>query len=247
MSDDDDRPRDASSAADPTWADFVIPDDIRDLAADIEAYRRERRRAIWRTRWQRVTRYRGVVPALVVTAALLIAGLVATLLTVLAPTTVQSNTTALPLANPSARPGTVGGLLPETMLQGAIDGPTNSSALRPAVIALVTVHCNCTSLLGTIAEQAYSVNLPLTVVVPALSDPDAASLPADLGRYDTVDVLYDGDATLASTFHPRGVTVVLVRRDGRISDIQRAVTAATAKQRLDAPLQTLLLPEATFS
>ncbi len=243
MPDDDDRPRDASSAADPSWPDIVIPDDISALQADIQAYRREQRLAIWRSRWDRLRRLRGAAPLLVVTSALVVAGLVATLLTVMAPTAGTSNTTALPLAHPTASPGTVGGLLPEAVLQGdTAHGPTDTSALRPAVLALVPTHCDCAALLGTVAQQADSVNLPLTVVVPSLSDSDAAALPNTLG-YNTVEVLYDGNATLAATFQPHGVTAVLVQRNGTISAIQQGVTASTAR-RLDAPLQGFLLPPA---
>lgn len=242
MPDDDDRPRDASSAADPSWADLVVPDDIRELEPDIQAYRRERRQAIWWARWSRLSRRRGVVPLLVVTSALLLAGLVATLLTVFAPTTVRSNTTALPLAHPTAQLGTLGGLLPDVELRGdAAQGPTEASALRPAVIALVPPHCGCSTTLSAIAREAYSVSLPLTVVVPAASDTDAAALPAQLSRDDSVEVLYDATATLASAIQPQGVTAVLVRRDGTISDIQSGMTTAAARQ-LGAPLQTFLLP-----
>jgi hypothetical protein len=91
------------------------------------------------------------------------------------------------------------------------------------------------------AGEAYSVGLPLTVVVPSAADSEAAALPNKLARIDTVQVLYDASATLASTVPSRGVTAVLVRRNGTISDIQPAVTASTIRQ-LGAPLQEFLLP-----
>src|SRR5579875_1988808 len=86
MPDEEDRPRDAGGAADATWASVVVPDDISELDADVEAYRREIRALARRRRWQRRFGRPWVLPVSIVSAALILAGIVATMRTVFAPT-----------------------------------------------------------------------------------------------------------------------------------------------------------------
>lgn len=239
MADDDDRSRDASSAAEPSWADVVIPDDIRELAHDVADYHRDQRRAARAARLGRFTASPAALPFTIVGAAVVIAGVILTLLTVLAPSTETAPPVASPLAAPSAPVGEVGGLLPEATLQQVDAGPTDSSVIRPAAIALVPPHCGCAPLITAIAAHAFGVNLGLDVVVPGFSDADADALPATISHY-TVTTYDDSNATLAGALRPRGVTVVLVRPDGVISAVRRSVTTDTVTQ-LDAPLQGLLL------
>jgi hypothetical protein len=93
------------------------------------------------------------------------------------------------------------------------------------------------------AAEAFSVPLPLSVVVPAAADADAAKLQREIGHY-TVDVYYDPNATLRKTFRPVGVEAVLVSGNGKVLDL-RPVTVQNVAN-LDAPLQNLLLtPQAS--
>ncbi len=236
MRDDDDRPRDAA------LADVVVPDDIRDLARDVAAYHREVRRAERARRLRQLLARRGAVPTIVVAVAALLAALVAGLLAVMAPRTVIRAPEAAPLAAPAAAPGAQGGLLPSTTLigpNGAVN--TRQPALRPAVFALVPVGCHCRTLLNSLSGQAYGEGLQLAVVVPAASDPTAASLVSP--RIGNASVYYDAPATLAGTIgRTHGITVVVVYRDGTIYSIQRDVTDS-ADASLDAALQTMLLAD----
>jgi hypothetical protein len=236
MPDEEDRARDASSAADASWAAVVVPDDISALSSDIEAYRREQRAARRQLRIQRWTDRRGALPLAIVAFAVVIAGLVATLLTVLAPHAVSSPPTPVPLARSTAAPGSVGALLPKELLEGPA-GAVGTWSIRPALIALIPVHCGCADLVTEMAREAWSVNLSLSVVVPAASDAEAAQLPQAAKGY-TVDVYYDPDRTLATTYRVDGVTAVLVGPDGRVADRQ-PVTLQTFHQ-LGGPLETML-------
>lgn len=238
MPDEEDRPRDASSAADASWADLVIPDDISALTSDIEAYHREQRRVRRQARIQRWMDYRGALPLAIVAFAVVIAGVIATLLTVMAPHSVSSPPSPLPLANPKATPGGVGGLLPVDLLNGP-DGPTPARSIRPATLVMVPLHCDCVPLMSRLASQAYGVGLHLAVVVPAAADADAAALPQEIGAAK-VDVYYDRSATLAHDFRVDGVTAVLVNRDGTVYD-RLPVTLSNVAD-LQAPLQNLLVP-----
>lgn len=246
MPDDDDRPSDASSAADPSWADVTVPDTIAELVADIEAYhrelRRERRRA-WR---QRVVSRPGVLPLTIVSVALVLAGIVATLLTVLAPSGGNPAVSSLPLApSASGAPGQRGGLLPQVKLTEVTT--VMSRSLRPAIVALVPVGCNatihCSDVLNALAGQANEVGYPLDVVLPATPQAQPITRDLDTGR---PRVLVD----LASPSHQArslyalakasGLTALLVQRNGVIFDRFTNVTGSISA--INAELVTMSEP-----
>ena len=221
--------------------DVVVPDDISGLARDIAAYRKEVRRAQRAARRRRMLARRGVMPLLVITGATLLAGVVAVLLSVMAPRTVGHPPAPAPLAAPAQKPGTIGGLLPAGTLRTedgtAVD--THSPTLRPEVFALIPTHCSCAGLLNELAGQAYSENVRLAIVVPAATDDTAVTLATSLDR-GLPSIYYDQSATVASAVASQGITVLLVDRDGTIYDIDRDVTDPT-QTTLNAALQTMLL------
>lgn len=228
-------------AADGTWADGVAPDDIRELSRDIAAYHHELRQARRSRRIQLLLRRRGAVPLLVLSAAALLAGTVAVMLMLMAPRAVEHAPAAAPLAHPSAADGVVGGLLPAVSLtgpNGRID--SRAAALRPTVFALIPTRCGCAKLLNALAGQAFSENLPLAVVVPAVSDPSFDALRSSLIQ-GSPGVYFDPSAALATAVAARNITVVVVDRDGTIYDIERSITDPSLTS-LDATLQTMLLP-----
>ncbi|HEX3705696.1 MAG TPA: hypothetical protein VHV76_03620 [Mycobacteriales bacterium] len=248
----DDRPRDASGGADQpsgpdadaTWADKingVAPDDISALSRDIAAYHRELRQARRSRRMRLLLQRRGAVPLLVLSAATLLAGVVAVMLMLMAPRAVEHAPSAAPLAHPSAADGSVGGLLPAVGLNGP-NGviESRSAALRPAVFALIPTDCGCAALLNALAGQAFSETLPLAIVVPAASDQAAADLMSSLTQ-GSPGIYYDASAALAASVASQGVTIVVVNRDGTIYDVERSVTDPSATS-LDAKLQSMLLP-----
>jgi hypothetical protein len=216
MAEDDDRPGDASSAADASWADVVVPDDISSLVADVEAYRREVRRARRRAWQARVMSRPGILPLSIVSIALLLAGIVATLLTVLAPSAGDSAPATRPLAHTRVADGSVGGLVPAVGLS-ELGAPVRSQALRPAVIALVPASCNCTARLRTLAGQADQVGYPLDVVTTATppAAADALIKALDTGK---PHVLLDASSTnsLYDQVGAVGLTLLLVQSNGVI-------------------------------
>lgn len=240
MPDDEDRPRDASSAAgdgwsdpahgdpavdDTEWADTRAPDDISELTAEIAAYRRELRHARWRVLLRRLMRRPGITSLSLIAAGLAVAALVATLITALEPDAKHHAPAALPLAHPTAPVGQPHGLLPDVSLQ-SMNGPSVASrSLRPAVLALIPLNCQCVPLLNTLASEAYTQALPLVVVAPTVADAEAAALVGQLDR-GVPRVLYDSSGTLAADFETEGVTILALDRDGTVFDVERNVPAS---------------------
>jgi len=247
--DEDDRPRDASGSADrpagadadATWSDIVVPDDISALSRDIAAYRREVRHAARARRVRRLLARRGTIPALVLSGATLLAGIVAVLLSVMAPRTVGHPPAATTLAAPTNAPGTLHGLVPNASLltQDGTTVDTRSAVLRPEVYALVPVGCGCGELLNALSGQADSEQLRLAIVIPAAEDETTTSLLTDLHR-GRPSIYYDSRATFATAVASTGVTIVVVAADGTIYDVEKNITDP-ATTNLDAVLQSMLL------
>jgi hypothetical protein len=230
MAEDDDRPGDASSAADASWADVVVPDDISALAADVDAYRREVRRARRRAWQSRVMSKPGILPLSIVSIALLLAGIVATLLTVLAPTQRDAGLTKLPLATGQlAALGTPGGLVPEVNLVGEGTATVPSTELRPSVLALVPLACKCSTLLNELAGDADSVGYPLNVVAGSTTDETTLRSTVTAGRAEVfLDPAFQSApaSSLHAAMKATGLTLVLVAQDGKIYIVDRDITKA---------------------
>jgi hypothetical protein len=226
---------------DAAWADpVVVPDDIRELQHDVDAYHRELRMARRRRRWSWLLTspawQRWSFPLGVVTGAL---GLSAVVFTVLAVSGAgrTDGRGPMPLARPAVSAGAPGGLLPDVTLTTSTGATTAARALRPALVALIPVHCSCPDLLNELAAQASGVRLRLVVVGPDAPDAEVAALPGQL-RHANVVAAFDHGATLASTYAAKGVTALVVGRDGVVGYIRRDVTPGT---RLELPLQAALL------
>src|SRR5690242_15591637 len=102
------------------WADPVaVPDDIRALQPDIDAYHREQRLARRRRRRERITGsrlwQRWSFPVGVLTGALALAAVVVVLLAV-DTAGHGAHRGPVPLAQPTAATGSVGGLLPASLV-----------------------------------------------------------------------------------------------------------------------------------
>jgi hypothetical protein len=241
MAEDDDRPGDASSAANASWADVVVPDDISGLAADVEAYRRECRRDRRRAWQARVMSRPGILPLSIVSIALILAGIVATLLTVLAPSPGTSTVSPLPLANSNLRvPGVIGGLVPPVSLIGDAATPVSATVLRPSVLALVPAGCRCTPLLNQLADSANQIGYPLNVVAPSRADASTFSSDVTEGKarifFDPL-VATQPKKSLYQGMKAAGLTIALIQRDGRIYDVTTKLTSVPTG--LNAQLETM--------
>jgi hypothetical protein len=224
------------------WTDpVVVPDDLRDLAADVEAYHRELRLAGRRRRIDRITStkvwQRLAFPAAVLVGSLGLAGLVFAVLTFGQPRATVPPVAAPVATAPAAAVGAVHGLLPDVPVRTP-DGTVSARSLRPALVALVPAQCGCSRLLATLAAQADEVTLPLVVVAPAAVDAEVAALPGQLHRGRVIPV-YDAAGALADTYAAAGVTVLVVAPDATVGYLAADVGPTI---RLEGPLQQALTP-----
>jgi hypothetical protein len=249
--DEEERPRDASSAAgsgsperpdaagdDLTWVNASAPDDIRELAPDISAYHREQRALRRRARVRRLVGRASVAPLSLTVAGLFLAAVVTTLLTVMEPRTLTAPPSAAPLASPSAAAGTIHGLLPNGQVTDVNGNLKALRSLRPAVLALVAPGCNCATALNSLAGAAASERLPLGIVTSP-DDPQATSLVGQMHNGVPPAYYTDSNRVLASKFTPGGVSLIVVDRTGVIRDIDKPAVASTTND-LTAMLQQLL-------
>jgi hypothetical protein len=250
--DDDDRPRDASGAADHGWSDpasndpalvegdwlnAVAPDDISALSADVAAYHRELRAARRNAFFRRLFARRGVTQLSMIAAALALAVVLATVITALEPDRPSKGPSALPLAHPTTSVGQPHGLLPDVPLQDSYGNFVGSRSLRPGVLALIPLHCQCVPLLNTLADDASARTLPLMVIAPTVNDAEANSMSGRLGK--GAQIYYDSSDALAADLGAQGVTLVILDRDGTIFGVQKAVPAQ-GSSTLDGLLQKML-------
>jgi hypothetical protein len=210
----------------------VVPDDLRELDAEVQAYRREleaarrlERRQRWRHRF--VPRWaRGGLPSPIFTAVLLVIATTGLLLSVFAPVTQerQRSTPISALANPKTPTGTVHGLLPDVQLVSD-SNPLNTRAVRPAVYILVPAGCKCVAQIHQIVNQVNEVPPPpYVLIVSRGSDTTSATLASavDDGRGSPIGVR-DVDSTLAKTYHASATapTLLFVAGDGTLTSAPR--------------------------
>ena len=125
---------------------------------------------------------------------------------------------------PSADEGQVNGLVPDVTL-GTTTGAVSIRDYRPALVALVPLHCNCTELLSKLAAAALGVGVKLVVVAPTSPDAEVAALPGRLHSGE-VEPAWDLHGELAQTYAASGVTVLIVRPNATVSYIERNVQSA---------------------
>jgi hypothetical protein len=226
---------------------IVVPDDLRELDAEVTAYRREieaARRSERRQRWRhRFTPSwaRGGLPSPIFTAVLLVIATTGLLLSVFAPVTQERShqTPISSLAHPKEPPGTVKGLLPDLQLVTAAD-PVNTRAIRPAVFILVPAGCQCLTQIRDIVGQANEVPpAPYMVIVSQGTDTTSVKLATavDDGRGDPTGVR-DVNGVLARTYHASKTapTLLFVGGDGVVEWAPKVFHAGDRIEDLLTPL-----------
>lgn len=205
--------------------DIEVPDDARELDRDVQAYHRERRAHRRRMRWQRIaapfTRHGMIVPLLAGAMALsLLAG---TLLTVASSgqtdrtTQVQAPRSLAP--QPTESVGQAGGLLPDaTVVLGGRQ--TRLRDLTPSVLTLVPSGCNCATALQQLAQQAAATQVKVYFVGTDGAIRTLTSLASRIGN-GAVQVVDDTGNVIGATYHPAGLTAVLVHSDAATAPVQR--------------------------
>ena len=208
---------------DAPWADpVVVPDDIRSLQADIDAYHRELREAGRHHVLQRLTSStlwrRGATPVAVVATALGLAAVVFAVLTLGDPGVGRR---ALPTAIATAPAGAVGeldGLLPDLTVRTVGGEARSVRNLRPALVALLPLHCDCTTMMNSLAGQAETVGASLVAIAPVAADAEVAALP---GRTHSGHVMayFDSAHVLADYYQAVGVTLLVVAPDATVRHV----------------------------
>jgi hypothetical protein len=207
----------------PAGQPVVVPDDARELARDVEAWRREqrwerRRRAFERKFFGGPNRTGSMSAPLVIAVLLAVVMLGATIVSSAdSPARHVVPPVALALAAPAAAAGSLGGLLPDAGLTGPT-GTTPAQVLRPAVLALASAGCACASALAHLADEAAGYGLTIYLVGAAAQHAELATLSDEVGRHD-ITVLADPSGTLVSALSRGGLTVVAVHADGVIGAI----------------------------
>ncbi len=245
---------------------MTVPDDASVLDADRTAWlaeeRSRRRRARWRRlvltrRWERF----GLSGPIVFLCLLVTAG-VGALAVVFVPRPPSPPPAAQPLADaprvavpaadaaaPSAVPAVerAGAILGRRLPAADLAGDVRTVAtdrLRPAMVLLVPAGCRCTEAVGALYRQAREFRLPVWLVTAG--EPDPARATAARRGLATLDEdaaaggarwAVDPDAVLLRALAARGLTVVLVRPDGVVTDLLRDV----GSRARDVPAMEILI------
>lgn len=216
--------------------DVVIPDDARELDADVLAYHREERRRRRRERLaglaRPLTRFGVAVP--IIAGALLVALVSGMLMTVFGPRPGPRPTPARLAPVPSASPGRIGGLLPDGHVYQVARERTRAllRAQRPGVIALLPPGYRCQKVVAELAARTRDHRLHFWLVadrrpVTGREPVTIKGLRACAGTAHggTPQLLDDPDTLLATAYAPasgtasRGLTAVFVRPDGVVTAV----------------------------
>jgi hypothetical protein len=214
---------------DPRWSELPpvvveIPDDARELDAEMRAYRRERRRAV-RDR---------VRPdhAFVIGVGLVL------LITMLA-MTISPKRASAPELLPLAEASVSGPLLPAVSVDTG-HGVQPLRDLRPGVIALVPADCQCDEGLSVLVNEAAQYRLPVHLVdTDDRATPALRETAARLGVLDHPDVLSDPGGAMRHAWPAPALTLLLVAADGRVV---KAVQGPFTPPGLDLLLAPLVQP-----
>jgi hypothetical protein len=197
----------------------VIPDDARELDRDVLAYRREMRAKRRRQRALRVFApfgtqefggHAAIIPLIAICLAVCLVGgallSVATMSPASAPTLGAQGTAqpAVPAGEPTTLPN-------GSIFVGWRTVPVRS--LRSSVIALVPANCDCGLGLQRLAGQAAGATVTLYFVAGGA---EQAQLDALTARYGDgiAAAAADYDNVLSTVYHPDGLTVLLIDKDG---------------------------------
>lgn len=225
------------------WPDVAVPDDLRELAADIETYRAEQRAAARRVararrrarahplwRWAIPREHpiaegfrapgprRLLLPAVISGCALLLFALVTVLLTTLAPRSVLGTRQPAPLATgKGVYPGSPGGVLPDIDVQAGSGARVAVRSLRPGLLVVLPARCACQDLVGHLAEAGQAQSLHTAVVAADTGTFSEALAVTGVTSYtDPAGRLRTAlDQPAAGTF------VVIVEPDGQVDDLVR--------------------------
>jgi hypothetical protein len=235
--DDEDRRHDGDSpvGGEPfSLDDIVIPDDLRELDAEVRALHRERRarartaglrRLLLTGRWGRY----GISGPIVVGVLLVVAGMASLMLMFPARRTVAR---PAPLATGVRPAGQEGGLVPDVMIHRADSNVLPLRDYRPAVVALLPASCGCDSLLSTFGVAAFRRHLAFVLVGRQLP-----ALPPDLTDHAVVRAAEPAGRLVTAYRVRRQPVLLLVLGNGVVN---RMLTDEPTGSALDVELAMLV-------
>jgi hypothetical protein len=235
--DDEDRRRDGGDQLGPdpfSLDDLVIPDDARELDADLLALQREQRAAERAARLRglllpRHLRQHGLTGPIVVLTLTVVAALASLMLT-FQPR--RPATKPVPMATSGVRDvGEAGGLLPALTVRRADGEPLPLRAQRPAAVTLVPEPCDCADRLRTIGLAASRQRVSYLLVGRALPEH-----PDGLSRTAAVRAAEPSGLLLRTYQVGRAPVLLLVRGDGVVN---RIVDESTSQRELESELAAL--------
>jgi hypothetical protein len=233
----------------------VIPDDARELDRDVIAYRREQRAQRRRQRILRLfgpLRRRGVgghaaiLPLIATCVALsMLAGAMLSVVTI---SPASAPTVSPPRAAASAS-ASAKSPSPATSSAGLTRLPAGTVQLDSRVVpvrslvssalALIPAGCACGPALRRLAAQTVAAHVHLYFVASGAATAQLASLTRQYGG-GAAAAVYDTTSLLDGTYHPAGLTVLLVYSDATA----RVQTDLPADFQLTAALRNLSQPGA---
>jgi hypothetical protein len=219
----------------------VIPDDLSALDEEIADVRRELRHERRMARLQSIPLLRRFpargLPGTFLVLSLFAIALLGTLLMAFPPGRNAPRATARPLANPTERVGTRGGLVPMVDLLDATGRETPARTLRPSVLAYVPAGCACADQLLAVAAQAHEFGLS-TYFIEGKNIPSGGVSPATLSQQSNLDGYTDTTGKFASFVpSPGNVTLWPVSPNGRLA---LAPFTYHLGDRLEQPLANLV-------
>ena len=216
---------------------IVIPDDLSALDEEVTDVRRELRRELRMARLQSIPVLRRI-PARGLSGTLLVMSLFAiallgTLLMAFPPGRNTPRATARPLASPTEKVGTRGGLVPMVDLLDDTGRETPARTLRPAVLAYVPAGCACADQLRTIAAKGHEFGLS-TYFIEGKSLPAGGDSIAHLSQQANLSGFTDSSGQLAGFVpSPGKVTLWPVSPNGQLA---LAPFAYSPGDQLEQPL-----------
>lgn len=217
----------------PEWASIVIPDDARELTAEVEALRRERRRDARRAWMPRLfPRPRYGLSGPLIALSVLIAGVFSSLIFLLP--TGPASPRQQRLGRPTAPAGSVGGLLPDVRLSSSTGSTVRTRDLRPAVVLVLPKSCACAALIDEIVTDTTTGRLAVLVVTEGSSAP--RPLPNNAPRERITSVADPASAL------DRALALAAPSSAGSRSPMARAGTASSARAAIGPP-RSAISPE----
>jgi hypothetical protein len=215
--------------------DVDIPDDARELARDVLAYRREQRARRRRARRDRLLgpmRQHGAILPLIASCVALsmLAGTLLSVFSISPASAPVLSHSASAGANAGATPGT--GSMPasddaSSLPQGTVyvgGRATSVRGLVRAVLVLVPAGCKCQQAVKQVSAQAAHAGVRRVYFVgtaDGMTDVTQLTRTAGLG---TAVAVKDATNVLGTAYHPAGLTIVLVRADATTT-VQRHLVA----------------------